>query len=619
VPVVVVLPPGAHDVTFEVTLSDAVPVSTQRLDLVPSSPQMPLLDGVVRRPPEPDPAVYRSPAAWPGEPLLDGRCGSLSGFTVASCLVQPWVYVPDEGRLDLCRGIEVAVSWTDGPAPALTEAQIEQASRRIEALDPDAGSAAACRPASTGTQGTSEYLIVCGRAYTEIFQPLADLHAAQGMTVEIATVQDVVAAFPGKDDAERLRNFLRDRFLNRGTVFVLLGGDETLVPVRNIELYCEGYGDYAPVDLYFADLDGDWDASGDGIPGQPDDGLDLYADVLLGRALVSTPEEAGLFVHKNLVYQSSPPVGEWSSRALLCGAVLFEDIGYTSAKGCDSIAAAIPATWEVTRAYEVLYGDGFDTHIAVLDSGTGWNHYAGHGSNRGIWWAYDPRSMMTKFLADTLTNGDMAGIHTSIACHPGAYVDYECCAEALLHNDEGGGVAVMFNTSYGWEGFWPEIGASEWMCVDLARSVFRDHAETLGLAFSTARDLRVPFVHPTYDRTFQSLLSFSAFMDPALEVLDVPFVDPLPPIELSVSPPSPNPATRDAPISFFVDFHGGGPADVSVHDMAGRLLMRTDVEAAGRITWDGTDGRGSRVPAGVYIITARRGDFVTGRLVTVLD
>ena len=620
VPVLLLLPPGAEDVSFEVALSGEVPVGMRRLDIVPGYAQLPLMtDAALHEVPEPDPAIYRSDAPWPSEPVLQTHSGSLSGFTVASCLVQPWRYSPSRGLLSLYTDLEVTVSWSQGPAPTLTETQIEMASLRAAALQPAAGAVSSASPASIGSRGESEYLIICDSAYTGIFQPLAELHQSQGMTVEIATVQDILSAFPGRDGAEQLRNFIRDRFLNSGTVYVLLGGDEELVPVRMIYLLCEGYADTAPVDLYFADLDGDWDGSGDGEFGQPDDDLDLYADVLLGRALVGNQEEAVLFVQKNLVYQSAPPAGDWSSRALLCGAVLFEDQGYTSAKGCDSIAAAMPASWDITKAYEVLYGDGFDTHIAVLDSGTGWNHFAGHGSNKGIWWAYNPRSMMTKFLADTLTNGDMAGIHTSIACHPAAYIDYECCAEAILHNPDGGGVAVMFNTSYGWEGFWPELGASEWMCIDLARSVFRNHARSIGFAFSTARDLRVPYVHFNYDRTFQSLLSFSAFMDPALAVLDVPSVGPIPPVRFSISAPSPNPATRAAPISFFVDFSGNGSTEVSVHDMAGRLLWHTDLSEAGRVSWDGADGAGGRVPAGVYIITARRGDYIASRLATVLN
>ncbi|MCK4807888.1 MAG: T9SS type A sorting domain-containing protein, partial [Candidatus Aegiribacteria sp.] len=388
---------------------------------------------------------------------------------------------------------------------------------------------------------------------------------------------------------------------------------------RMVYTYCEGEDDIAPVDLYFADLDGTWDGNEDGEYGQPDDNLDLYADVLLGRALFSTLDEAELFVQKNLTYQASPPPGDWQTRAVLCGAVLFEDIGYTADKGCDSIAVEFPPYWEVSKFYEELPGGGFVEHIPIISSGSAWNHYAGHGNERGIYWRLDPMGMMTNWIAsDSLHNGTKAGVHISIACHPAEYIDQECCAEALLNKPDGGGVAVLFNTSYGWEGHWPSLGASERMCIDLSRQVFGSQASSLGLAFATAKDLRIPFMAGGYDRTFQSLLSWSAFMDPALVVLQTEGGGYIPPVTLNITPPYPNPSERNAPVSFYVSFDEGS-AEVSVHDLSGRLIWKTEIPSSQRVSWEGTDSADRRVPAGVYIVSARRGDYAVSRLVTVLD
>ena len=620
VPLVFILPSGAEGVEFSVELTDPVTVDTHGAPIIPSAPPRPFSDSATRIERHPDPFIYRSDLPWPVDPVIQVHTGSMAGVGVASCLVQPWQYRPLSGELLLYTDVEVTATWIQGTGMALTERQTEMVEWRAENLSTSAflHGEVFSSPAIHGA-GDSEYLIVCDSAFTDILGPLADLHSRQGLTVETSTVQDIVASTPGRDDAERVRFFIRDRFENSGTIFVLLAGDETLVPVRLVELECEGYWDYAPVDMYFADLDGTWDGNGDGRFGQPDDDLDLYADVLLGRALFATEDEAALFVQKNITYQETPPGGDWASRAMLCGAVLFEEQGYTAAKGCDSIAVTMPGSWDIIKAYETLGGDGFDTHIPVISSGTGWNHYAGHGNDRGIWWQSAPLGMMANWIAEDLQNGDRTGIHTSIACHPAEYIDKVCCAEALLNHPDGGAVAVLFNTSYGWEGFWPFLGASEWMCIDLARQVFRHHASTLGLAFAVAKDLRVPYLHGGYDRTFQSLLSWSAFADPALGVLAVPHVNPIPPRKLTMSSPYPNPSTRDAPVSFVVDFKGGGPATVSVHDMAGRLLWSTEVTQTERVSWPGSRQDGSRLPAGVYIIAARRADYIVSRLVTILD
>ncbi len=614
--VVFELPPGATEVEFNI-----IPLETEKIpgniNIAPAGELLPFVSGIQHNSPIPSPAIYGRDRVFPVSPVISSHIGTVAGTPVASCLIQPFEYIPAEGRLSLISSFEITVEWEyGGEIQTLTETQTQTAEYRLSQLT---GVPFDGIPFTMNDGGSAQYLIISDEDYIEILAPLAEHHASSGLTVETVTVQDLLVGYPGRDDAERLRNCLKDYYANHGTVFVLLAGDETLVPVRLVELYCEGWSDVAPVDLYFADLDGTWDGNGDWKFGQPDDNLDLYADVLLSRALFSDSTEAELFVQKNLTYQINPPPGGWSTHAMLCGAVLFEEIGYTSAKGCDSIAAAISYNWEISKAYEELDGDGFDTHIPVISDGTGFNHYAGHGNERGIYWHRQPLGMMTNWIAeDSLHNGEKAGIHTSIACMPGDYYGLDCCAEALLNAPNGGGVAVMFNTSYGWEGHWPSIGPSEWMCIDYARQVFRYHASTTGLAFATAKDLRIPWMHEGYDRTFQSLLAWTSFGDPALQVIGVPNVNPIPPIPLTISAPYPNPAERDAPVSFFVDY-SGGYALVSIHDLAGRLLWEDDIFVRQRVSWSGNTPAGDRVHAGVYIITVKRGDFIRSRLVTILN
>ncbi len=67
----------------------------------------------------------------------------------------------------------------------------------------------------------------------------------------------------------------------------------------------------------------------------------------------------------------------------------------------------------------------------------------------------------------------------------------------------------------------------------------------------------------------------------------------------------PNPAR--GPVALVVASDRAGDQVVEVHDLAGRLVRRlaTGPTPAGvrRLAWDGTDARGARVPAGIYLIT----------------
>ncbi len=95
-------------------------------------------------------------------------------------------------------------------------------------------------------------------------------------------------SFYGRDKAERIRNLVKFYYRYYGIKWVLLVGDTNVVPVRYAKVYSGFlYGNDIPTDLYYADLDGDWDGNGNGIFGEFADSLDLFADVYVGRIPVN--------------------------------------------------------------------------------------------------------------------------------------------------------------------------------------------------------------------------------------------------------------------------------------------------------------------------------------------
>jgi|GEM_PF-2125548 len=83
---------------------------------------------------------------------------------------------------------------------------------------------------------------------------------------------------------------------------------------------------------------------------------------------------------------------------------------------------------------------------------------------------------------------------------------------------------------------------------------------------------------------------------------------------------TPNPFDRATSINY--ELGCSGPVALSVHDVSGRLVRRLEsgTRPAGRhvARWDGTDGRGRVVPAGVYFIRlSAGGEISTGRLTLV--
>ena len=66
----------------------------------------------------------------------------------------------------------------------------------------------------------------------------------------------------------------------------------------------------------------------------------------------------------------------------------------------------------------------------------------------------------------------------------------------------------------------------------------------------------------------------------------------------------------------------GGPARVSIFDVAGRLLRQFENKDYPQgdhvVRWDGRDGDGRRVPAGIYFVRLEAGGVVGTRKVVSL-
>jgi hypothetical protein len=83
---------------------------------------------------------------------------------------------------------------------------------------------------------------------------------------------------------------------------------------------------------------------------------------------------------------------------------------------------------------------------------------------------------------------------------------------------------------------------------------------------------------------------------------------------------TPNPFARGTSVNYELAQYG--PVELTVHDVSGRLVRRLESGPRQRgihaVRWDGTNGRGHAVPAGVYFVRYSAGGTVsTGRLTLV--
>ncbi len=305
------------------------------------------------------------------------------------------------------------------------------------------------RSSMVPVSGSVEYLIISSEETRSAFQRLADWKTRKGVSAEVVTVESILAASPGRDDPEKIRNYIRVRVGDSGVRYVLLGGYFRTIPLRYAwAMDCEAGQNDLGADLYYADLDGDWDADGDGIFGEVEDDVDLNPDIYVGRAPVYDAEEAEGFVDKVLRYEMDPREG-FATESLFLAEVLWNDPFTDAAIHKDIIDTCyVPEQFDpITKLYETLNNTGETAVFMALDAGGHLCNHDGHGMQYG--WGVGT-GFLTNGSIQLLNNINRPWVVFSIGCLTAQMNRRRTIATDFVTNTHGGAVAYMGNFSYGW-------------------------------------------------------------------------------------------------------------------------------------------------------------------------
>jgi hypothetical protein len=407
------------------------------------------------------PDVWLSDNWWPAAPVRVTGIGRTASGSVLDIVVCPYRYNPVSGLLE-----------------------------RMESLDLGSPPPERDTPAVPGRM-----LIVTADSLADAFIPLAQRRFDEGIVTSIVPMSQV-AAWPGRDDAEKLRNYVIQFRLEHGLDYLLLGGDTNLVPYRKAyAMTCEaGFHpreDSLPCDLYFADLDGDWDADGDAVFGELADGVDLYPDISVGRAPVENLAEAASFVAKTAAIEDGLPSADFIDRGLLAAMELWDDPYTDSGVSKDYIlASCIPPGMDVTRLYESLGNEDAEAVIAALEAGTSFVNHCGHAWFGSI--GTGPDYISCDMIDSVDSGGRFASFLYSTGCWSAAF-DFDAIAEHFVTDPDGCGACWIGNSSYGWGSPGnPLYGYSDRFDQEFNDVFFGNPSLRMGEALAQAKQYFVP-------------------------------------------------------------------------------------------------------------------------------
>jgi len=477
------------------------------------------------------------------------------------------------------------------------------------------------------------YLIVTDESLATAFDELRDFRQQQGYQAELVTMQHILSSTePGEDDAATVRSYLAGRHQSGELDLVLLGGDSGFVPPR-LCWHDSGYEDpvqYAS-DLYFACLEGDWNADGDSLYAEPEDEPDLTPELALGRAPVSSIGEASAFVAKVLAFEVD--ADSRRSRALLAAKVFLphgwqpgQEVVLDFSDYCEPLVpllAALPSAVQSTRLYQnhtAYEGSEYLTAAGLLAALQAGDHGLAEIACVADATAIDcGDALIQSDDLTALTNGNDGAM--VVALYGGAaafHQEEDGLLEAAVASEQGGFVGAIGATAVPYivpintfrDGYYAHLADAGDPRVGLAWQAGQLHLNEQG-------SVVYGFIQQTI--TLLGDPALALWGDVVVSIEDEEQDTPPAASTLTLDPAHPNPFNPRTTLSFRLD----EAADVSltIFDARGRHvrgLMANRWTAAGghEVSWNGTDDAGRPLPSGAYLVQLRAGRQVrSGRMV----
>lgn len=187
-----------------------------------------------------------------------------------------------------------------------------------------------------------DLVIIAPIIFSTALQPLVEHKNSYGLKTLLKTTESIYSSYPGRDEAEKIKYFIKDAIEKWNITYVLLVGGRVgqffkwYVPPRYTALDDGSDWEVSFLsDLYYADIykynesSGeyefeDWDSNGNGVYAEwkgvyPEDDIDLLPDVYVGRLACRNICEVRTLVKKIKNYESNTFGEPWFKNMILVG------------------------------------------------------------------------------------------------------------------------------------------------------------------------------------------------------------------------------------------------------------------------------------------------------------
>ena len=376
-------------------------------------------------------AIYGNDDPYPSSNVEFVRTSGHRKYNLVDVRVIPFTYFPQSCQLIHHSKFSIILSYTFPEDIILEDIMVDnmlKAEQYSEEFIYNYEQAQDWYPNAPLSAGTYDYVIITTDSLESKIDDLVDWEEAKGRNVYVATTDWIDSEYDGWDLAEKMRNFLIDKYPSEewGILDVCLIGDYDDVPMRRCE-QSTGYG-RPETDFYYAELSKpdsqSWDADGDHKYGENSDPIDMYGEVNVGRIPWSSGSTVEDICEKTVAYEQNYDES-YKKNMLLIGAFFWPDTDNAVLMELKTDPDENPwmADWtrttiyeEAQTVYECDYDISYSTVRDVWSNGEyAFVNWGGHGSPTACYEYYPSQAFVDTDTCNYL-NDDYPAIVFACAC-----------------------------------------------------------------------------------------------------------------------------------------------------------------------------------------------------------
>lgn len=427
-------------------------------------------------PTSPKEGIYLNDLPYPSSNYRISSLQRKCGVKILFVQLYPLKYLPKSKTLNLNRSLKIKVVLEDDRAGKNRDVTVRKGNFNIDKLrvenEYELKKYKSYRATSLGNivdkREQYDYVIITNNEFKNANTDwsLNDLKAkreAQGLSVNIITVEDIYSKYSGIDKQEKIRNFIKDAYNKWGLKYLFLAGDSNIIPARILTPDRWPMGGakevYIPSDIYYQCLDGNYNVNNDNWWGEEKDGegwgwIDILSELSVGRAPAENITEMSNFIYKTLFYEGANSKDNYLKNVLFLGEYMgfYQDSEYAK-EHMEEIRNGSNLHNFITKGFD---SDNTLTTNTMYEKDTPWiksdivneinsNKYGviqhlGHGMSKEV-------MHIGNSDADNLLNDKFPFIYTQ-ACFCGKFT-YDCVAEHLITSSRHGAWGGVFNGESG--------------------------------------------------------------------------------------------------------------------------------------------------------------------------